>query len=133
MTWVCDNYECRHNLWWKGVVKPKKVKGTQDFKAIKVVVTPKAEEVHGCMCCIHEPWTLEEIGQLWGFSRERIRQVEESALEKIKKMFLPDLFLIYEEGIHVTEWRTRTIRVLSGKYIQADGLIDGRRRIYREG
>ncbi len=29
--------------------------------------------------------TLEEIGDIWGLSRERIRQIEETALDKLKR------------------------------------------------
>lgn len=36
----------------------------------------------GCQFLIQDPWTLEEIAQVWGFSRERVRQIEETALLK---------------------------------------------------
>jgi hypothetical protein len=36
----------------------------------------------GCQFLIQEPWTLEEIAEVWGFSRERVRQIEETALFK---------------------------------------------------
>jgi RNA polymerase primary sigma factor len=43
-----------------------------------------------------EPMTLEEIGQVFGVTRERIRQIEAAALDKMRKRL---------KGIERTSWR----------------------------
>ena len=129
-TFVCQDVNCPHNLWYSGVTKA----NLPNHKQFAINITPKAEQIHGCMLREYlgdQRWSLEEIGQIWGLSRERIRQIEERALEKIRLQPNHDLELHHQEGIHTTEWRTRTIRVLSGKYIQADGIMQGRGKIYR--
>jgi len=35
----------------------------------------------------HEPMTLEEIGDMWGLTRERIRQLRDRGLEKLRAQF----------------------------------------------
>jgi len=43
-----------------------------------------------------EPMTLEEIGQMFGVTRERIRQIEAAALEKMRKRL---------KGMEKTSWK----------------------------
>lgn len=38
--------------------------------------------------CPGRVWTLEEIAQVWGVSRERVRQIESRAIKKIRKYHL---------------------------------------------
>ena len=35
----------------------------------------------------HEPMTLEDIGNMWGLTRERIRQLRDRGLEKLRAQF----------------------------------------------
>jgi DNA-directed RNA polymerase sigma subunit (sigma70/sigma32) len=37
------------------------------------------------------PWTLQKLGDHFGTSRERVRQLEKRALAKLKKEFSPQL------------------------------------------
>ena len=40
-----------------------------------------------------EPWTLEEVGQTMSVTRERVRQIEAKALQKLKEPNMKELFL----------------------------------------
>jgi len=71
----CMNYKCTHNLFWKGLrLKPDKFK-----------ITNRSLEIGNCCCLIKEPWTAEEIGEVWGLTMGRIMQCEGMAWEKIHK------------------------------------------------
>ena len=37
------------------------------------------------------PWTLQKLGEHFGTSRERVRQLEKRALNKLKSEFTPEL------------------------------------------
>ncbi len=41
--------------------------------------------------CPGRVWTLEEVGRVWGVSRERVRQIESRAIRKIRKYHLEAL------------------------------------------
>ena len=38
-----------------------------------------------------EPWTLEEVGQSMSVTRERVRQIEAKALQKLKEPAMKNL------------------------------------------
>lgn len=40
-----------------------------------------------------EPWTLEEVGHIMSVTRERVRQIESKALQKLKEPNVKELFL----------------------------------------
>ena len=71
----CVNYKCPHNLFWEGL----------KLKRAKVKITGRALEIGNCCCLIHEPWTPEEIGDIWGLTKKRIKQCEEIAWRKMQK------------------------------------------------
>jgi DNA-directed RNA polymerase sigma subunit (sigma70/sigma32) len=48
-------------------------------------MTDKALTIGNCCCLIDEPWTPEEIGDIWGLTRKRVRQCEEIAWDKMQK------------------------------------------------
>ena len=69
----CLNYTCPHNLFWKGLrLNPEKFK-----------ITSRSLEIGNCCCFIKEPWTEEEIGEVWGLTREKIMRCEGMAWEKM--------------------------------------------------
>jgi hypothetical protein len=69
----CLNYKCSHNLFWKGLrLNPEKIK-----------ITNRSLEIRNCCCLIKEPWTEEEIGEVWGLTMEKIIRCEGMAWEKI--------------------------------------------------
>ena len=71
----CVNVKCPHNLFWEGLnLNPEKVK-----------ITNKALEIGNCCCLISEPWTPEEIGDVWGIPSKRIMQCEAAAWKKVQK------------------------------------------------
>jgi RNA polymerase primary sigma factor len=39
----------------------------------------------------NEPWTLEEVGQTMSVTRERVRQIEAKALQKLKEPAMKDM------------------------------------------
>lgn len=74
-------------------------------------------------------YTFEEVGQLLGVTRERIRQIEKKAIKKLRLMkdlseFLPDW---KEQGHKVPENSAALEFLLTGKTM--DKLVDGRRTI----
>jgi RNA polymerase primary sigma factor len=50
-----------------------------------------------------QPLTLEEVGKVFGLSRERIRQIEKEALEKLKGMKLRQKLMSFENLIQESE------------------------------
>ena len=71
----CMNYQCPHNLFWKGLnLNP------ENFK-----ITNRALEIRNCCCLINEPWSAEEIREVWGLTIENIIRCEGMAWEKIGK------------------------------------------------
>jgi DNA-directed RNA polymerase sigma subunit (sigma70/sigma32) len=47
--------------------------------------------------------TLEEVGKVFGLSRERIRQIEKEALERLKAMKLRQKLISFENLIQESE------------------------------
>jgi hypothetical protein len=71
----CTNYQCPHNLFWKGLnLNP------ENFK-----ITNRALEIGNCCCLINEPWSTEEIREVWGLTIENVIRCEEMAWKKIGK------------------------------------------------
>ena len=71
----CMNTRCPHNLFWEGL----------RLNLGKIHMTPKALDIGNCCCLINEPWTPEEIGDIWGLTKKRIRQCEGIAWKKLQK------------------------------------------------
>jgi len=72
---TCMNYQCPHNLFWKGLnLNPK------NFK-----ITDRSLEIGNCCCLINEPWSAEEIREVWGLTIESIMRCERTAWGKIDK------------------------------------------------
>jgi len=69
------NYRCFHNLFWEGL----------KLNLDKIHTTDKALAIGNCCCLIDEPWTPEEIGDIWGLTKKRIRQCEGTAWRKVQK------------------------------------------------
>jgi DNA-directed RNA polymerase sigma subunit (sigma70/sigma32) len=80
-TWLdsdpCMNTRCPHNLFWEGL----------DLNFDKIRITDKALEIRNCCCLIHEPWTKEEIRDIWGLTRKRIEQCETVAWKKVQREY----------------------------------------------
>jgi len=54
-----------------------------------------------------EPWTLEAIGKVYGVTRERIRQIESRALEKLRGLLEAKDLVLFEEMRRLTSQRRR--------------------------
>jgi DNA-directed RNA polymerase sigma subunit (sigma70/sigma32) len=48
-------------------------------------MTDKALEIRNCCCLIMNPWTSEEISNVWGLTRDEIRRSGEEALKKLQR------------------------------------------------
>ncbi len=126
--WVCQRTDCQHNLWFVGVTKPRKRQGEfQSAKQLQVVITPKAQECHGCDCLVNDEWTLEEIGDIWSISRERVRQIQDNALRTLRKAQHPELALHHKEGLKED---SHLIGKMHGRWRQLDVIQTARRRYY---
>lgn len=53
------------------------------------ILSPREVEVLNCYYGLngHKPLTLEEIGELYGLTRERVRQIKERAIRRLRKSF----------------------------------------------
>ena len=71
----CMDTRCSHNLFWEGL----------NLNLDKIHMTHKALLIGNCCCLIGEPWTAEEIGDIWGLTKKRIRQCEGIAWKKVRK------------------------------------------------
>ena len=74
----CMNQKCSHNIFWE---KIKKGIG-RCHKRIMLNKRTAAEDFGNCMCLLDRELTLDEIGEIYGLSRERIRQIEGAAMAK---------------------------------------------------
>lgn len=83
---VCHNRNCHHHMLsqilFKGTSSSTKKKGAP-IKG-KAKETEASMEFGNCMLMLTRSFTLEEIGEMWGLTRERIRQIEERALGKLR-------------------------------------------------
>lgn len=71
----CTNFKCPHNLFWEEL----------NLDREKIQMTDKALEIRNCCCLITNPWTLEEISEALGLTREEIRRSEEEAFRKLQR------------------------------------------------
>lgn len=71
----CTNFKCSNNLFWEDL----------KLNREKIRMTDKSLEIRNCCCLIMNPWTLEEISNAWGLTREEIRRSEEEALKKLQR------------------------------------------------
>ena len=73
----CQDFSCMFNLFWDKLElkKPNYELGSLFYNCEKILF------------CIYPRLTLEMIGEIWGLSRERIRQLEDRALRKLKASF----------------------------------------------
>ncbi|MCL6577972.1 MAG: hypothetical protein K6T73_01110 [Candidatus Bathyarchaeota archaeon] len=82
ITKPCLNYDCRHNIFWTGLRLPSKSKETKSSR-----------EILNCCCLINHEFTLEEIGDMWGLTRDRIRQLE------LKAVLHSLRIILYKKGV----------------------------------
>jgi hypothetical protein len=71
----CKNFKCPHNLFWEELSLDKE----------KMQMTDKALEIRNCCCKIVHSWTLEEISDAWGLTKDEIERSEEEAFRKLQK------------------------------------------------
>ena len=71
----CLNYKCSHNLFWEGL----------ELNTDKIRMTEKAFRIKNCCRCISEPWTSEEIAEVWGLPKKKVDQTAESGKRKLSK------------------------------------------------
>jgi len=70
----CIKTECPHHVYRAISVRRQKNMRKADCSSI-----------NGCMFMVNHPLTLDEVGQILGISRERVRQIEEKVLNKLRK------------------------------------------------
>lgn len=68
----CQDFKCKHNIFWDKCNKFAPSKETED-----------AVGFMNCMCLLDEELTLEQIAGMFGLTRERVRQIEETAIRKV--------------------------------------------------
>ncbi len=74
----------------------------EKIEAFKEKMTPREIEIFELRIFSDNPMTLQEIGDRYGISRERIRQVEKNIIKKMRDYFkqeIPDFSSYSEEGI----------------------------------
>lgn len=64
----CTDAKCQRNFFWDKLG----LKKSQE--------TDISDKYHNCMLFLDDELTLDQIGRIWGMSRERIRQIEEKAI-----------------------------------------------------
>ena len=71
----CLNYKCSHNLYWEGL----------KLNTDKIRMTQKAFRIRNCCRFISEPWTPEEIAEVWGIPKKRVEHFEGSGKRKLHR------------------------------------------------
>jgi len=83
----------------------------------------KSEKYYNCtwVACNFGPFTLEQVGEMMGITRERVRQIEAKALKKLEKrgrrQRLQD-FVIEEEKEEEEKAKTETAKTISPRMKQ---------------
>ena len=72
---LCLNHKCPHNLFWEGL----------KLNTDKIRMTEKAFRIRNCCRFIREPWTSEEIAEVWGLPKKRVEHSEESGKRKLHR------------------------------------------------
>ncbi len=117
-TWVCERTDCQHNLCSEEITRARSREENGNLcQQWSKKITPKAQEYHGCACLIDSQWTLEEIGDLWHLSKERVRQIEEVALKKFQRRVHLELRLVQDEGV---KEESHLLGKMNGRWRQLD-------------
>ncbi len=69
----CWHYECPQNLFW---IRLRLDEG-------RIHVTRKALEIGNCCRLLRGPWTVEDIGAVWGIPAKEVKRIEERAWKKL--------------------------------------------------
>jgi len=85
----CVNYKCPHNLFWEGL----------KLNLAKIKITKKAFEIGNCCCLVHEPWTPEEIGTVWGLAGEKINHCESMGWKKLTQGYAHRISRLKSSGM----------------------------------
>ena len=75
---ICFNHKCSHNLFWEGL----------KLKTDKIHLSKKALEIGNCCRLIHGRWSSEEIAEVWGLTKKKVKQSEASAWRKLHRASL---------------------------------------------
>ena len=73
-----------------------------EIEGFKTMLTPRELEIFELRVFSDSPATLQEIGDRYGISRERIRQVEKNIVKKMREFFkneLPDFASYLEDSL----------------------------------
>ena len=73
----------------------------QKIEAFKMKMTTREVEIFESRIFSDNPMTLQEIGDRYGISRERVRQVEKNIIKKMREYFkqeIPDFHAYSEDG-----------------------------------
>lgn len=73
----------------------------EKIESFKKKMTPREVEIFESRIFSDNPMTLQEIGDRYGISRERVRQVEKNIIKKMRDYFkqeIPDFYAYAEDG-----------------------------------
>ena len=73
----------------------------EKIESFKKKMTPREVEIFELRIFSDSPMTLQEIGDKYGISRERVRQVEKNIIKKMRDYFkqeIPDFYAYAEDG-----------------------------------
>jgi hypothetical protein len=101
----CKVTSCRHNMFWD-----------------KLNLSPKAQETRmslsssNCMRFPREEMTLQDISEMWGLTRERVRQIERDAIMKLLSLLIKDHNLLKEFDLNGDFLRRKLAFLKTKKY-----------------
>ncbi len=101
MIWPCQNRKCHYHIHADNL----------SLNLEKCNETDKSRSIGNCTKLINSPWTLEEIAKVWGITRERVRQIEEEALNKLTLSIKTDLLAEDHNLLKQLEKRRNEIRL----------------------
>ena len=71
----CLNRKCPQNFFWEELKLDRR----------RIHMTQKALQIRNCCRLIRNPWTSDEIAEVWGLMKRKVKQCEQSAWRKIHK------------------------------------------------
>jgi len=86
--WIGDIVDINFKKSYNTMGQPKEVENTEGYKLLSTALTKCTERSRNIVLKRAEGFTLEQVGKMYGLTRERIRQIESKTHKMLKTLML---------------------------------------------